>query len=375
MWHRGGRPTSILLVDDAKENLELLKFFLKQEGYITYLANSASEAKRLLNEVSIDVILLDVNMPIQDGFSLCRELRETDKFKLLPILFLTSVDREFGYEEAMKNGGDDFLNKPINKKELFAKIRSVARLKELQDELLLEKNRYEMELKMARKVQEQLIPEKHFIWNGARVDTLFQPLFLVSGDFVDTWSESGNLHLVIADCSGHGPGAALIGAMFKMQLYNIVSETDLINRVKLIRRNMEVVLPDEYSISFFYCIIDKKLKLKYINGGHPSPIIYNRGIVEVLNGVGPMIFGIDFQDRDEIHETQLQSGSQILFYTDGAAEAFDSDFRILGEEGLKKLFLEIAENSENPIETIRTRISEYCNGRYSDDMALAVLSL
>ncbi|PKA22506.1 serine/threonine protein phosphatase, partial [Leptospira sp. mixed culture ATI2-C-A1] len=133
---------TILIVDDVPENVELLKYLLQQEGFKTYTAFSAEEARLVLLNTAIDTLLLDVNMPVQDGFSFCRELRTMDQFKLLPILFITSIEREVGFQEAMKNGGDDFINKPFNKRELVAKIHSVIRLKDLQDELYRQKSKY-----------------------------------------------------------------------------------------------------------------------------------------------------------------------------------------------------------------------------------------
>ena len=83
---------TILIVDDVPENVELLKYLLLQEGFKTYTAYSAEEARLVLLNTRIDTLLLDVNMPVQDGFSFCRELRDMDQFKLLPIL-LTKTNK------------------------------------------------------------------------------------------------------------------------------------------------------------------------------------------------------------------------------------------------------------------------------------------
>ena len=106
---------NILIVDDVAENVELLKYLLSSEGFNTFTASSAEEARLILVNTAIDVLLLDVNMPVQDGFSFCRELRSIDKYKLLPIIFITSIEREIGFEEAMRNGGDDFINNFLNR--------------------------------------------------------------------------------------------------------------------------------------------------------------------------------------------------------------------------------------------------------------------
>ncbi|MBL0954547.1 MAG: fused response regulator/phosphatase [Leptospira sp.] len=367
---------TILIVDDVPENVELLKYLLSQEGFKTYTAYSAEEARLVLLNTRIDTLLLDVNMPEQDGFSFCRELREMDQFKLLPILFITSIDREVGFQEAMKNGGDDFINKPFNKRELVAKIHSVIRLKDLQDELYQQKSRYEKELQTARRVQDQLIPEKSFIWNGIKAQTLFHPYLQIGGDFVDTWIEEKKLHIVIADCSGHGPSAALIGAMFKMQLFNLVPNMGLKERVSHLRKNMELVLPEDYAITFCYAIIDQDLKLSYINGGHPAPIIYMDGETKLLKGMSPMIMGINMITNDEAQSIALKQGSKFFMYTDGASEAMNSKMEYITEEGMRDIFQKSVSIGGDILPTVQNQILEFCGtSTPNDDMAMVCIQL
>ncbi|MCG6152846.1 PP2C family protein-serine/threonine phosphatase [Leptospira bandrabouensis] len=367
---------NILIVDDVPENVELLKYLLQQEGFKTYTAYSAEEARLVLLNTAIDTLLLDVNMPVQDGFSFCRELRTMDQFKLLPILFITSIEREVGFQEAMKNGGDDFINKPFNKRELVAKIHSVIRLKDLQDELYRQKSKYEKELQTARRVQDQLIPEKSFIWNGIKAQTLFHPYLQIGGDFVDSWIEEKKLHIVIADCSGHGPSAALIGAMFKMQLFNLVSTMDLRERVAHLRKNMELVLPEDYAITFCYAILDQDLKLSYINGGHPAPLVYMDGETKFLKGMSPMIMGINFAANDEVQTVQLKTGSLFFMYTDGASEAMNPKSEYITEEGMKDIFHESVKSGKDILQSVQNKILDFCGSSTpSDDMAMVCIQL
>ncbi|TGL76552.1 PP2C family protein-serine/threonine phosphatase [Leptospira jelokensis] len=367
---------TILIVDDVPENVELLKYLLLQEGFKTYTAYSAEEARLVLLNTKIDTLLLDVNMPVQDGFSFCRELREMDQFKLLPILFITSIDREVGFQEAMKNGGDDFINKPFNKRELVAKIHSVIRLKDLQDELYQQKSKYEKELQTARRVQDQLIPEKSFIWNGIKAQTLFHPYLQIGGDFVDTWIEEKKLHIVIADCSGHGPSAALIGAMFKMQLFNLVPNMGLKERVSHLRKNMELVLPEDYAITFCYAIIDQDLNLSYINGGHPAPIVFMDGETKLLKGMSPMIMGINMVANDEVQAVSLKPGSKFFMYTDGASEAMNSKLEYITEDGMKEIFHSSVQSGNDILPTVQNKILEFCGSSTpSDDMAMVCIQL
>jgi phosphoserine phosphatase RsbU/P len=367
-----GSQFTILVVDDAIENVSILERLLRSENYNVLKAYSAEEARGILVSQNVDLLLLDVNMPVQDGYSFCKELREVERFELLPIIFITAVDRESGFQEAINNGGDDFISKPFNKKELIAKIQAFKRIKNLQDELLKEKLRYEKEMKAARKVQEQLIPLKSIEWNGIKASTYFHPLFQIGGDFVDIWIEGDKLHAVIADCSGHGPSAALVGVIFKMQLMHTGYGDSLVDKITTLRKNLKGVLPEDYFITFVYVTIDSQGYMEYIKCGHPEPILYSKGEVITLPGLSPMIVDIDLKLKDSICNKQLEKGSTLLLYTDGLEEATNKNLEMLGTNGLSSIFQESLEKENLDLfKNIIDGVLEFCGDMPpEDDMAM-----
>ncbi|MEI7014257.1 PP2C family protein-serine/threonine phosphatase [Leptospira licerasiae] len=365
---------SILAVDDSDINLKLLVHTLKPLGFQVFTAMNTEEARTLLATNQVDVLLLDVSMPGQDGFSFCKELREIDRFNLLPILFITAYNRELGFDEAITHGGDDFLHKPFQPKELVAKIRAFIRIKNLQDELLQQKKKYEKELVMARRVQQELVPEKQLEWNGFKVNSVFHPLMQIGGDFIDAWIEEDKLHVFIADCSGHGPSAALLSAMVKMQVSNLGRSNTLIEKVKTLRQQLEKILPEDFSITFFYGILDKKGNFEYANGGHPPPLLYHNGNVNELPGMGPLIIPIELGTEDEFRSVVLEKGASLLLYTDGATEITDENYNILGEESLKKILKDAVESKEDILNFSLEKILAHSgNMTHDDDIALMVI--
>jgi sigma-B regulation protein RsbU (phosphoserine phosphatase) len=365
----------ILVVDDAKENVDLLDKLLRNENYNVIKSYSAKQARESLLSEHVDLILLDVNMPEQDGYSFCKEIREIEKFKLLPILFITSVDREVGFQEAISNGGDDFISKPFHKKELIAKIQAFLRIKILQDELLFEKARYEKELRAARKVQEQMVPEKYVSWNGMQAYSYLKPMFQIGGDFVDIWEENDRLHLVIADCSGHGPSAALVAVMFKMQLLNCPKTNHLARKVEYLRKNLKGILPEDYFITFVYIILDSNGEMEYIKCGHPEPLIYDGSEVSTLPGLSPIIVDLDLHLNDSICQYKMKKGSSLLLYTDGLIEATNSEYEMLETSGLMKIFQKNVNFDSNVMfQNIINGVIEYCgNVEPEDDMAMVCI--
>ena len=125
MATEGKRLDKIVIVDDDVRIRDLLRRFLAQEGYDVLLAEDARALQRITQRETVDLLVLDVMLPGEDGLSICRRLRQAgDK---TPIIMLTAkgedVDRILGLEI----GADDYLGKPFNPRELLARIHAVLR--------------------------------------------------------------------------------------------------------------------------------------------------------------------------------------------------------------------------------------------------------
>ncbi|HVZ17834.1 MAG TPA: HD domain-containing phosphohydrolase [Terriglobales bacterium] len=129
------KSARILVVDDNRDNAFLTKELLQSDGYEVQTAENAARAERLIREEFPDLILLDVVMPGKSGTELCRELKSNPETRLIPIVMVTGLTERDDKIRAIEAGADDFLNKPIFPEELFARVRSLLKLKEFTDEL------------------------------------------------------------------------------------------------------------------------------------------------------------------------------------------------------------------------------------------------
>ena len=116
---------SVLIVDDEKPVLKAVSAVLKRENIDATCAASSKEALELLNTRSFDIILLDIMMPEQDGFSLLKELRANQI--LTPVILLSGREEDAAQVEGLGLGADDYMTKPFSKTVLVSKIRAIVR--------------------------------------------------------------------------------------------------------------------------------------------------------------------------------------------------------------------------------------------------------
>ena len=124
----------ILVVDDEKDIVLLLKYNLESEGYFVNTATSGKDALQIAEKINPDLILLDLMMPGMDGIETCIQLRKIEKLASTSILFLTARSEEYSEVAAFDAGADDYIIKPIKPRALISRINSFYRRKNVGDE-------------------------------------------------------------------------------------------------------------------------------------------------------------------------------------------------------------------------------------------------
>jgi adenylate cyclase len=125
----------VLVIDDTPANVKLLADLLKVKGYEVATAPNGEEGLTKVASEHPDIVLLDIMMPGLSGYDVCRTIRANPVTALLPVVLVTSLDPNQERVKGMEAGADDFLQKPINQQELFARVKSLLRVKSLQDEV------------------------------------------------------------------------------------------------------------------------------------------------------------------------------------------------------------------------------------------------
>jgi len=127
--------SKVLAVDDNAQNLELLVAYLDSLGCKVSTAADGVEALTQVRASSPDLILLDVMMPRMSGFEVCRKLKSDPATRNIPIIMVTALNELGDIERGVECGTDDFITKPVNRLELVTRVKSLLRVRYLQNEL------------------------------------------------------------------------------------------------------------------------------------------------------------------------------------------------------------------------------------------------
>lgn len=128
------QPFNILIADDVPDNVTLLSRYMQSEGYNYITASNGVETLEKIRAEMPDLVLLDVNMPQKDGFAVLEEMRGDSEIQHIPVIILTAARTNTGdVQSGLNLGADDYVTKPFDKRELFARIRTKLRVKEAED--------------------------------------------------------------------------------------------------------------------------------------------------------------------------------------------------------------------------------------------------
>jgi steroid delta-isomerase-like uncharacterized protein len=205
-----------------------------------------------------------------------------------------------------------------------------------------EQERIEHELRVARQIQQALLPEAMPELYGWHLVAYYKPAREVGGDFYDFLAfEDGRLGLVVGDATGKGMPAALVMAttrgMLRAVAQSLASPGEVLQRVN---DALYPDIPSEMFVTCFYAILDPKSgTLSYANAGHDLPYLWHGGDAEELRARG-MPLGLMPEMSYEEKEAVLREGDNVLFHSDGLVEAHDPNYEMFGFPRLRVLISE-----------------------------------
>ena len=344
-------PAHLLVVDDSETNRDLLSRRLQRQGHIVSVAENGQVALDMMRATTIDLVLLDLMMPVLSGFDVLEHLKADGALRHVPVIMISASEDVDGIARCIELGAEDYLPKPFNPVILRARVEASLEKKRLRDrdrEYALSMRR---ELEIGREIQAGFLPEELPRVAGWDIAARFRAAHQVSGDFYDAFElGAGRIGIVIADVCDKGVGAALFMALFRTLIHSTAGEQpqgagDAVAAACLRRTigatNDYIARTHSRANMFatvFFAVVDVQTgEFQYINGGHEPPVIAGDGVIKTrLQPTGPAV-GLMPDAQFAVAAARLEPGDTLVAFTDGASESHSPDGALFGDDRVAEL--------------------------------------
>ena len=334
----------VLIVDDDLINRMVLCALLKEDGYQITEAENGEAAVTAVQNNDIDIILLDIMMPVMDGYEAAQRIKKISQ-KFIPIIFLTAVTDELALAKCLASGGDDFLTKPYNHIVLRAKIDSMLRITNLYKkveaqniELNEHQLRVQQEIDVAKSVFSRILSgATSAVYPGLRYS--MSPMSIFNGDMIlSERNKSGGMDIMISDFTGHGLSAA-IGSIPVSDIFTAMTRKGFSFSEVLSECNnkLKKMLPTQLFMAAAFISVDRANHVvTVINCGLPALYqVRNGEIVKVFKSMNLPLGIINQLAENYAYEMEaLQFGDRIIAMTDGVLEANNKSGELFGKDRL-----------------------------------------
>jgi CheY-like chemotaxis protein len=349
---------------------------LKQIGYEVIQAENGSEAVELFRNESPDIILMDVMMPVMNGYDAVRTIKSIQSDKFTPVIFLTGVTGEDDLAKCIEVGGDDFLTKPISTTLLKAKIQSMERFSNLHSEVNMLYARTQQDQRMAEEVFAGAVVSDNVALHS--IHTLLKPAELFSGDvLLSAYSPSGDLNVLMGDFTGHGLAAAL-GAMPASEVFRAMTNKgySIQQILSAINSKLLGLLPTGMFMATQFISVANTIDHVYVcNCGMPDILFLDEKCSEIKHRISshgiPLGISDDIDFGDFIEMINVNHGDRILLVTDGVTEAVNQKKEQFGIDRLEQAIFN-SRADESVIDGISRSLNDHCGeASQADDISLA----
>ena len=338
------QKSNILIVDDSKTNILFLKKHLEND-YNIFSCFNGQEALNSIQENKPDIILLDIIMPIMDGYQTCKYIKQNLKLRHLPVIMITSLNKKKDRIQGIECGADDFLSKPIDPLELLTRVKSLIRIKKYNDYIVNQTRFYEKELKIAKILQKAILPPMNSqIIQNIELYAQYIPWMDIGGDYFNILELSKNhIGIFLADVMGHGLSASLVTMVLKTLLeMHVNHKTDPSILFNILNKELCKMFGNIliYATAIYLLIDTNKKQFFYSNAGHPPFLFFHEKKKDILSlkGYGKPL-GIYENNIYKTGVCNFQDEDKIFMYTDGLTDAENNTKQMFGIENIEQFIL------------------------------------
>lgn len=349
----------ILVVDDNDSNRALLHRQLGRQGHTVTGAAHGREALDLLAGQAFDLVLLDVMMPVMDGFAALCEMKRSPGIRHIPVIMISALDELESVVRCIEAGAEDYLSKPFNPILLRARIGACLEKKVLRDSeqehlrtIEETQKRLGAELAEAANYVRSILPEP--VSEPFRIDWSYVPSTELGGDsFGYHWIDDDHFALYLLDVCGHGVGASLLSvSAINVIRSGAMLQTDVRDPGAVLKALNAAFPMEEQNNMYFtlwYGVYQKSTRtLRHCSGGHPPALLLvpqadGENSAEEIRAPG-MILGIMASATYQAGVCKIPAGASLIMLCDGTYEVrkpggemldFDEFVAFMADNGTK----------------------------------------
>jgi sigma-B regulation protein RsbU (phosphoserine phosphatase) len=367
----------ILIVDDAKTNIDILVEALRDEYKLSVAVDGAA-ALRSVEKSPPDLVLLDIVMPGLDGYEVCRRLRAQQSTHDLPIMFLSSLEDVKDKTRGFEVGGNDYLTKPFEVLEVKARVRSLLKAKAYTDAI---QEAMARDLRIAREIQMGILPADLAAatsGSGLDVHAVIEPAQEVGGDLYEVLRASDDRIVVaLGDVSGKGIPAALFMAVavtiLRTLARHIVDPAEILSRLndELAKQNPRGMFVTMQCLVFDF----EHRRVSCAGAGHHQLAVLSPGRPPRLacpSSGRPAGLMLMLSNPIECEIFPLEPGETYVLFSDGVSEAMNATEDFYGEDRLlMALSASAGTSAADTVETVLADVQAFVAGaKQSDDITV-----
>jgi len=374
-------PSTILVVDDSATNLQVLVRTLYGSGHRILVARDGATALEIARRASPDLVLLDVMMPLMDGFEVCRLLKADAETRNPAVIFMSARGELSDKVSGLELGAVDYITKPIQAEEVLARVAAHLSRQHLERALRESRDRLDRELAGAARMQRSILPSAMPEHPRLGFAAYYETSRHAGGDYYDVLALGGDrFGIMVADVSGHGAPSAIVMAMIRAVLHTYPGVPDDPPAVlDHINRHFRFLWDSAMYATAIYGVIDVGLgTIRLSSAGHPPPLLLRPGAPASAIPIDPTMCLIWDELRDiptAVHE--FRPGDRIVFYTDGVTDRQAHDGSMYDPDQFSSALTRIGATS--PAEIVKQVVAEvdlFAGGHEpEDDQTLLVAGL
>jgi CheY-like chemotaxis protein/anti-sigma regulatory factor (Ser/Thr protein kinase) len=324
-----------LVVDDSKMQCKLLSVLLEEENYRVVVANDGASGVQMYVDHQPDLVLMDINMPIMDGFEATKIIKKLSGVgNLAPIIFITSMDSEQAFIKSVDAGGDSILVRPFTPNVFKAKIKSMQRISDLVEQVKDLQREQQNDAELAEKMMSEVIEARNFALD--KIGVIKKPATIFSGDIqLSALCPNGDLHVLLGDFTGHGLRSS-IGAIPVTETFRAMTKKgfSILEIIAQLNRQMYTLLPGDLFFAASFASISEHEKSAYIfNAGLPDGYLFDDDAMikqQFLSTHPPLGILPELLTDAHLEVIQVKADDRIVFITDGIVEARNPEGDLFG---------------------------------------------